>query len=225
MTYSKAYIIKEQKYQLYIASANLCIHDFSIRKSPVGHSTLSINFIAAIPVQYPAKMSCSGERRVMKLNDKEIEKERTRERELESETADDNPPKEIIEHFSHPHPLTYTSADYARFCCSICMRTGHGKRYHCTECKFDLHRTCAKSPLTWLWHIPADNIEPFSSHQREVINTTFAHPVHPVTMEFNKQSFRCDHCNTPGKGSRFVCHTCDVEFHQVCAKNPTRLNT
>ncbi|KAJ8446691.1 hypothetical protein Cgig2_002853 [Carnegiea gigantea] len=135
-------------------------------------------------------MACSGDRRVMKLKDKELEKERARGREIEKETADDNPPEEIIEHFSHCHPLTYTKADYAGFHCNICTQ---------------------------------NNTEPSMSHQGEVINTTFAHPEHPVVAEFSKQSFRCDHCNNSGKGLRFICRTCNAEFHPVCTKNPSRL--
>lgn len=98
-------------------------------------------------------------------------------------------------------------------------------RYHCAQCKYDLHKSCAKTPLTWLWHVSPDNAEPSMSHQGEVIHTTFVHPEHPVVAEFSKQSFRCDHCNNSGKGLRFTCHTCSIEFHQVCAKNPTRLTT
>ncbi|KAK9667120.1 hypothetical protein RND81_14G234300 [Saponaria officinalis] len=177
-----------------------------------------------------------GERYHMKLKDKSLQLERELERKLEFETSQQNiinninSITEIINHFSHVHPLMYAEADYASFSCNSCAGRGCGKRYHCSLCKFDLHKVCAQTPLTWLVHnMGPSEIDTFGGVCREVVSTTFAHPGHDLVTEYKRRSYTCDHCNNSGNGLRFRCHACDgddgVEFHKACAKNPTRLTT
>ncbi|XP_021750801.1 uncharacterized protein LOC110716478 [Chenopodium quinoa] len=158
----------------------------------------------------------------MKLKDREIKEERVRERELEKKTSQDNLQTEITEHFTHPHPLTYTESEYKQYRCNSCTGYGKGKRYRCAQCNFDLHKVCAQSPIVWLLHkMPSEEIERFGIHHDTI--ETFAHPQHSMTSEYKQKLFRCDHCKNVGDGLRYYCEACNVTLHQVCAEQPTRL--
>ncbi|KAL9231737.1 hypothetical protein vseg_006925 [Gypsophila vaccaria] len=168
-----------------------------------------------------------GERHQMKLKDKSLEIERHKERSEASQN--DYSPTQIIHHFSHTHPLSYVQPDYAAFSCNSCAGRGRGKRYHCSLCRFDLHEVCARTPVTWLLHHMArGEMEVFGGVRRDVVASTFAHPDHVLATEYMRRSYSCGHCKNSGNGLRFQCHACDggdVEFDQVCVKNPTRLTT
>ncbi|KAL2939308.1 Histone-lysine N-methyltransferase 2B [Bienertia sinuspersici] len=154
--------------------------------------------------------------------EQEIENERERERELERETTQNNPKTEIIEHFTHPHPLTHTETDYKTFQCNACNCNGVGKRYHCARCNFDLHKVCAQSPVIWLLRkLPPEEIEKFGILHN--IIDTFAHPQHSVIADYKAKLFRCYHCKNVGDGLRYYCDTCNITLHQVCAEHPTTL--
>ncbi|XP_060179197.1 uncharacterized protein LOC132609304 [Lycium barbarum] len=57
-------------------------------------------------------------------------------------------PRKIQHHFHPNHPLILTSyANHPKFKCPACTQEG-GAAYHCSACKFDLHRSCAGAPMT-----------------------------------------------------------------------------
>ncbi|KMT01149.1 hypothetical protein BVRB_9g224010 [Beta vulgaris subsp. vulgaris] len=164
------------------------------------------------------------ERHLLKLKDKELEEERERERELERKSAQDNPTTKIIEHFTHSHPLSYVDTDYARFICDVCSCKGSAERYHCAQCNFDLHKTCAESPIIWLLHkMPPEDIDKFGILRD--IDDSFAHPNHLLKAEYKQEPFRCNHCKNIGDGVRYQCDACNETFHEVCAQHPTRLTS
>ncbi|XP_019107080.1 uncharacterized protein LOC104905082 [Beta vulgaris subsp. vulgaris] len=163
-----------------------------------------------------------GERHLMKLKDKELEEEREREIKMEGKSTQDRPTTKIIKHFTHTHPLICIDTDYARFVCDVCNCKGRGKRYHCAQCDFDLHKTCAESPIVWLLHkMPPEDIEKFGILHD--IDDSFAHPNHLLKAEYRHHPFSCNHCNNVGDGLRYHCDACNVTFHEVCAQHPTRL--
>ncbi|KAL2939309.1 Histone-lysine N-methyltransferase 2D [Bienertia sinuspersici] len=170
------------------------------------------------------KSVASPESKNEESREQEIENERERERELERETTQNSPKTDIIEHFTHPHPLIYIETDYGTFRCNACNRNGRGKRYHCAQCNFDLHKVCAQSPIIWLLHqMPPKEIERFGILHN--IIDTFAHPQHSVIADYKKKLFRCVHCKNVGDGLRYYCDACDIMLHQVCAEHPTRLTS
>ncbi|XP_074286287.1 uncharacterized protein LOC141611609 [Silene latifolia] len=162
------------------------------------------------------------ERYELKLKDRALEKERKRERETNPQNST---AAEIIQHFSHSHPLTYIQPGYQRFECNTCERRGEGKRYHCAQCEFDLHLACASMDITWLvHHMPSEEMAAYGVDQETIVNS-FAHPAHDLITVYKKESFKCGHCNDSGDGLRLCCHVCDVQFHRVCVNNPTKITS
>lgn len=57
-------------------------------------------------------------------------------------------PRKIQHHFHPNHPLILTSyTDQPEFKCPACSQE-KGAAYHCSACKFSLHRSCAGAPMT-----------------------------------------------------------------------------
>lgn len=164
------------------------------------------------------------EREKMKKRDEEIEEERNREREIELKNTNCKDEDDIINHFSHRHPLHKSYSTKPVRCNSCYVTTPHGWAYTCeaADCTYSLHKVCSGGPVALRPSIDpaAGNIAPGQ------LITTFAHlPEHPVKDVYSNAEFLCGHCYTSGKGRRYKCDGCDVSLHPVCAKNPTRLST
>ncbi|KGN54285.1 uncharacterized protein LOC101203482 [Cucumis sativus] len=60
-------------------------------------------------------------------------------------------------------------------------------------------------------------------------NTTtkfhFTHPNHPLIHLSNDQDYFCDGCKTFGSDSRYRCHCCDFDIHELCANCPAKLSS
>ncbi|KAL9272774.1 hypothetical protein AKJ16_DCAP19141 [Drosera capensis] len=175
------------------------------------------------------------EREHMKHGDRKIEEERLEERRRDSR-VNTLPQPDWINHDAHPqHPLkTVHWKEHTPFHCHGCEGNDRGHDslvYRCDDCNFNLHRVCSL-PIYKLEHsTPADcssNQEGTAAvvicMERKEIET-FAHQnrLHPVRDVYKNTEFRCRHCNTTGRGRRYRCEECDVDYHSVCAEHPTRL--
>ncbi|KAM3319488.1 hypothetical protein P3S67_006688 [Capsicum chacoense] len=112
----------------------------------------------------------------------------------------------LINHPSHPdHPLALLpKSKYPRglFNCDACNRRGDGFSYHCRECEYDLHVTCASKPLKITHQL----------HQCQ-LELTFKNP-YP-----DAKGFSCDVCQKIGvKQWLYRCSTCDFDVHLDCSK-------
>lgn len=111
----------------------------------------------------------------------------------------------LISHPSHPkHPLSLLPAPpyqgSSTFNCDGCSHSGSGFCYHCSECDFDLHPTCASKPLT-------------TAHPRHD---------HQLSLEFfppyDIRGFSCDVCGGTGKNHwLYRCSYCEFDAHLDCA--------
>ncbi|XVE96037.1 hypothetical protein REPUB_Repub02eG0186900 [Reevesia pubescens] len=106
----------------------------------------------------------------------------------------------MVEHFSHQHLLVFTRSrskyDTAR--CFGCWKKVEEMAYCCPEfdCKFYLHKTCAKLSPT-IHH-------PF-------------HPPHPLVLVSNIRGF-CNFCGWLCMGFVYLCAACDFHLDVSCAQ-------
>ncbi|KAI3508536.1 hypothetical protein L1887_23544 [Cichorium endivia] len=104
-----------------------------------------------------------------------------------------------IQHFIHQHPLNKLFMA-SEFNCDGCKTRGHGVRYRCSACDFDLHERCATSP-----HHLSSHIHPH--HQLILLNQ-------PGSSHF------CDVCKEFTDGLRYTCQTCEFDVHIHCTQIP-----
>lgn len=105
----------------------------------------------------------------------------------------------VLRHFLHPdHPLheVYIAKEFE---CDGCNALGHGKRYRCSGCTFDLHDRCATCPDT------------LSSH---------LHPAHPLALVNQSLGMVCDLCGEVVNGLYYTCRACRFDIHPLCTELP-----
>ncbi|KAK4766242.1 hypothetical protein SAY87_007884 [Trapa incisa] len=115
----------------------------------------------------------------------------------------------IESHFTHPkHPLYLVDID-KDFECDGCSGPGHGRRYRCSDCTFDLHERCATCPSS--------------------LSCGF-HPDHTLTLVFDSASPRsCTLCGDEVAGLYYTCCTgyrngCSFNIHPLCTELPASVN-
>ncbi|KAI3977763.1 hypothetical protein MKX01_039826 [Papaver californicum] len=132
----------------------------------------------------------------------------------------------ILTHFTHHHVLIKEAASdqtagytINEFVCDGCGMNGSGVRYHCKQCRFDLHEDCATCP------------EQLTSN---------IHPNHPLQRMWEGQendygqSRPCDVCGDQVKGLFYKCSSgaadkqCDdgkhyFFIHPVCSTLPLQV--
>ncbi|GJQ88915.1 C1-like protein [Tanacetum coccineum] len=106
-----------------------------------------------------------------------------------------------IQHFTHPHMLHKVFMT-SEFNCDGCNTGGHGVRYRCSACDFDLHETCATAPHRTTSHL-------HQQHQLILVNR-------PGDSHF------CNVCRgfTNGLSYTCECQTCDFDVHVLCIEIP-----
>ncbi|GKE43341.1 C1-like protein, partial [Tanacetum coccineum] len=106
-----------------------------------------------------------------------------------------------IQHFIHPHMLHKVFMT-SEFNCDGCNTGGHGVRYRCSACDFDLHETCATAPHRTTSHL-------HQQHQLILVNR-------PGDSHF------CNVCRgfTNGLSYTCECQTCDFDVHVLCIEIP-----
>ncbi|KAH7366118.1 hypothetical protein KP509_18G064000 [Ceratopteris richardii] len=87
------------------------------------------------------------------------------------------------------------------FKCDLCFEAGCGPLYHCSDCNFDLHISCAA-------------IQPVTTH--------FTHPNHLLHLipPIPNRRHTCNSCGCVIRGFAFRCDECDFDLHSVCARTP-----
>ncbi|MCO5609385.1 hypothetical protein L7F22_063611 [Adiantum nelumboides] len=84
------------------------------------------------------------------------------------------------------------------FHCNLCHEQGCGPVYHCSDCDFDLHVSCAAMTIQ---------------------HTHFAHPHHPLHLTpCGSRQRKCDSCGSGIHTWSFHCEPCDFDMHSVCAR-------
>ncbi|XP_060204221.1 uncharacterized protein LOC132632341 [Lycium barbarum] len=114
---------------------------------------------------------------------------------------------EMINHPSHldHHLALLPTSKYpgGLFNCDACNHHGDGFSYHCSDCEYDLHVTCASKPLKITHHL----------HQCQ-LELTFRNPYADAT------GFSCDVCHKIGvKQWLYRCGTCDFDVHLDCSNS------
>ncbi|PWA33951.1 C1-like protein [Artemisia annua] len=106
-----------------------------------------------------------------------------------------------IQHFTHPcmlHKVFMTS----EFNCDGCNTGGHGVRYRCSACDFDLHEKCATTPHRTISHL---------------------HPQHQLLLVNRpNDSHFCNVCRGFTNGLSYTCEcpTCEFDVHVLCIEIP-----
>lgn len=86
------------------------------------------------------------------------------------------------------------------FCCNLCREEGCGPVYHCSDCDFDVHVSCAAVAIQ---------------------QTHFSHPHHPLHLSHTgTNDRRCDSCGSGIRTWSFRCEICDFDIHSMCARAP-----
>ncbi|KAJ1403355.1 Zinc finger, PHD-type [Sesbania bispinosa] len=115
-------------------------------------------------------------------------------------------------HFSHPHPLEYTTAEGPSTVirCSGCkLRVTFGEDYYqCITCAFSLHHVCYNMPL----------ITNHPSHTKHEL-VLFLVPSSPA----KKSTFNCVACKHHVMGLCYHCAECNIFFHPLCLALPLSL--
>lgn len=115
----------------------------------------------------------------------------------------------IITHYDKrhsAHALALTSVPYPgkSWKCDACGAPGIGPSYHCGECSYDMHITCARP-------VP--------------ISTTLVVGHHSCVLTLTMNPYghgrwKCDVCYYLGEGHSYQCHTCGFDMHPVCVSRP-----
>ncbi|MED6182350.1 hypothetical protein PIB30_027720 [Stylosanthes scabra] len=116
-----------------------------------------------------------------------------------------------VVHFSHPHPLEFTTAnnenEKVETCFGCKLSFMHGESYyHCKPCNFSLHYACYKMPL----------ITKHPSHSKHDL-VLIVIPSSPAT----RATLRCTACGHHVTGFTYHCAECSsVFFHTFCLALP-----
>lgn len=87
-----------------------------------------------------------------------------------------------------------------RFICNICHESSCGPVYHCPDCEFDVHVTCAATAKQQT-HI---------SHPQHLLHLAQCPTLHHT----------CDSCGTRIHTLSFRCDMCDFDIHPTCVRAP-----
>ncbi|XP_030451106.1 protein VACUOLELESS GAMETOPHYTES-like [Syzygium oleosum] len=104
-----------------------------------------------------------------------------------------------LRHFLHPHHPLHEVYVAKEFECDGCNALGHGKRYRCSACTFDLHERCATCP------------QMLSSH---------LHPAHPLALVNQSLGMVCDLCGDTVNGLYCTCRACRFDVHPLRTELP-----
>ncbi|KAK7396306.1 hypothetical protein VNO78_17213 [Psophocarpus tetragonolobus] len=112
-------------------------------------------------------------------------------------------------HFSHPHPLEYTTPPstgkiVSCFGCKLKVNCGVDY-YQCKTCAFSLHHVCYKMPL----------ITNHPSHQ--------THDLVLLVIPSTKANLNCVACGHHVMGFCYHCAECSIFFHALCLALPVSL--
>lgn len=86
-----------------------------------------------------------------------------------------------------------------RFVCNLCWEKGCGPVYHCADCDFDIHITCAATAKQ---------------------QTHFSHYQHLLHLCHCSTARICDGCGEGIRRWAFRCEMCDFDMHSLCARAP-----
>ncbi|OWM66991.1 hypothetical protein CDL15_Pgr000443 [Punica granatum] len=104
----------------------------------------------------------------------------------------------LLQHPSHKHALVLQElSESFRFECQICSISVKGPAYHCIDCEFFIHKSCAELP-------------PEIQHP--------SHPQHPLVLSTpSGRSFGCYGCRYPLSVNCYQCYDCRIDLHVGCA--------
>ncbi|XP_031397467.1 uncharacterized protein LOC116208261 [Punica granatum] len=104
----------------------------------------------------------------------------------------------LLQHRFHKHALVLQelSKDFS-LGCKICSISVKGPAYHCIDCEFFLHKSCAELP-------------PKIQHP--------SHPQHPLVFSMDASPrFRCYGCRNALRDKCYQCYDCEIDLHVGCA--------
>ncbi|KAD4586025.1 hypothetical protein E3N88_23626 [Mikania micrantha] len=107
-----------------------------------------------------------------------------------------------IQHSIHQHVL-HKMFMTSEFNCDGCNTGGHGVRYRCSACEFDLHEQCAVA--------------------QNRISASHLHPHHHLILVNRPgDSHLCHVCNGVTNGLSYTCeiHACEFDVHTLCIQIP-----
>ncbi|XVF55998.1 hypothetical protein PTKIN_Ptkin06aG0080900 [Pterospermum kingtungense] len=118
---------------------------------------------------------------------------------------------QVIQHFSHQHPLelrNFQPHTTNTFICAGCNLDASGRFYFCSSCNYCLHKTCSQMPR---------NID----HQVDPKHTLvlLSSPVYAAG------SFKCNACGKLGTGFCYHCKDCQLDIHTLCINKPSSVKT
>lgn len=85
------------------------------------------------------------------------------------------------------------------FICNLCWEKGCGPVYHCSDCHFDIHITCAANAKQ---------------------QTHFTHYQHTLHLCHCSTNHTCDGCGEAIHRLAFRCERCDFDMHSLCVRAP-----
>ena len=102
----------------------------------------------------------------------------------------------------HLHKLTLLDVapypTHHSYVCNLCCERGHGPVYHCSDCNFDLHQSCAATL----------DVQDHFSHREHLLHR--CHTNHNL----------CDSCGLNVHRVSYRCPECDFDLHPTCARAP-----
>uniref|UniRef100_A0A7N2MUR1 DC1 domain-containing protein n=2 Tax=Quercus lobata TaxID=97700 RepID=A0A7N2MUR1_QUELO len=99
-----------------------------------------------------------------------------------------------IKHFSHEHNLKLTDEIPNNTKCNGCVQSILSPFYSCAPCSFFLHKSCSKLPKI----------------KRHPIHT------HPLTLNYQQDSFFCVTCAQCCNGLKYNCQICEYNYNVQC---------
>ncbi|XP_015695589.1 uncharacterized protein LOC102712104 [Oryza brachyantha] len=123
-------------------------------------------------------------------------------------------PATISSHPTHRqgHKLKLVNTAGEMFQCDGCMERGHGPRYRCEPCNFDLHTCCALAPEAM-------------EHHRLFPGCRFVLLREPLAAATaNARGTLCDACGDRlhARGLVYHCADRDLDLHPTCASLPAQ---
>ncbi|GAB4835076.1 hypothetical protein Ancab_039409, partial [Ancistrocladus abbreviatus] len=125
---------------------------------------------------------------------------------------------EFIHLFLHPHPLKLANEGGSDFRCNCCGKPGHGRRYQCFTCHFNVHKDeCTSKACQNLYNDGVKYPEDLM-HKR--------HRDHRLLLQnvpsASSSSARCSRCLRTCREWRYRCEDCDKDFHAHCLSKSSR---
>lgn len=105
-----------------------------------------------------------------------------------------------IHHLSHHHPLTLRDMKVGETKhCKGCFERISKQAYNCSDCGFQLHKSCADLP----------NKISHPSHPTHSLTLLYKHPI--------EDTFNCHHCKKTKPGFTLCCVQCNIYLDVHCA--------